>query len=203
MKIKKSLNTALIFLLISCTNMNKEKPENWSEDQLNQWFKKSEWKQGWSASPDESINKKEFAIQYYKNKDRWDKAFAFLKTTRLDTLSIGSHDIIGKDVYAAVSEYATKNEEDAKFEAHRIYADIQYVVRGTEKMGIIPLEKTQPATQYDETKDILFLSAEGGIFRTATPDQFFVFFPGDAHRPGIKIDTNAPVKKVVVKVRIN
>jgi YhcH/YjgK/YiaL family protein len=183
--------------------MNQEKPENWNEEQLNQWFNKTEWKQGWSANPDESINKKEFAIQYFKNKERWDKAYAFLKNTNLDTLSVGSHEIIGKDLFAAVSEYTTKNDEDAKFEGHRLYADIQYVVRGQEKIGIIPLEKTQPATQYDETKDILFFSAEGGELRTATPDRFFIFFPGDAHRPGIKIDTNAIVKKVVVKVRIN
>lgn len=183
--------------------MNKENPENWSEDQLTQWFTKAEWIQGWASIPDESINKKEFAIQYFKNRERWNKAFLFIKNTNLDTLSTGSHEIIGKDLYAAVSEYTTKNDEDAKFEAHRIYADIQLVIRGQEKMGIIPLEKTQPATQYDETKDILFLAAEGGIYRTATPDRFFVFFPGDAHRPSIKIDSNTVVKKLVVKVRIN
>jgi YhcH/YjgK/YiaL family protein len=203
MKIKKSVNIAIIFLLISCTNMSKEKPENWSEKQLNQWYNKAEWKQGWSAIPDETINKKEFAVQYFKNKDRWDKAFTFLKTTDLDTLKIGNHELTGKDLYAAVSEYSTKNDEDARFEAHRIYADIQYVIKGKEKIGIIPLDNTQTLVPYDQVKDIGFLTASGGTNKIATPDCFFIFFPGDAHRPSIKVDTSAIVKKIVVKVKIN
>ncbi len=183
--------------------MTKEKPENWSEEQLNQWYNKAEWKQGWSAIPDETINKKELSVQYFKNEERWSKAFTFLKTIDPDTIKIGNHELLGKDLYVAVSEYTTKNDEDARFEAHRLYADIQYVARGQEKIGIIPLASTQTSVPYDQDKDITFLTADGGDNRIATPDRFFVFFPGDAHRPGIKIDTNSVVKKIVVKVRIN
>jgi YhcH/YjgK/YiaL family protein len=203
MKIKNLFNIAIIFLLFSCTNMTKEKPESWSEEQLDQWYNKAEWKQGWTVLADETVNKKEFSVQYFKNKDRWNKAFTFLKTTNLDTIKIGNHDLIGKDLYVAVSEYTTKNDEDARFEAHRIYADIQYVVRGKEKIGVIPLDGLQTLVPYDQAKDITFLNASGGTNRLATPDCFFVFFPGDAHRPSIKVDTSAVVKKVVVKVRIN
>jgi len=37
----------------------------------------------------------------------------------------------------------------------------------------------------------------------ADPDKFFVFFPEDVHRPGLKVDSIAPVRKIVVKVRID
>ena len=203
MEPKKLINIAIIFLLISCTTMTKDNPETWSEEQLTKWYDKAEWRQDWPILPDESLNKKEFAIQYFKNKDRWDKAFTFLNSTNLDTLKPGSYELIGKDLYVAVSEYTSKNEEDTRYEAHRLYADIQYVARGQEKIGIIPLAGTQTMTPYVEDNDITFLTAEGGTNRMATPDRFFVFFPGDAHRPGIKVDTNEPVKKIVVKVRIN
>ena len=202
METKKLINIAIIFLLFSCT-MTKENPETWSEEQLTNWYNKAEWRQDWPVLPDETLNKKEFAIQYFKNKDRWNKAFVFLNSTNFDTIKPGSYELIGKDVYVAVSEYTTKNDEDARFEAHRIYADIQYVARGQEKIGIIPLVSTQTMTPYVQDNDITFLTAEGGTNRMATPAGFFVFFPADAHRPGIKVDTNEPVKKIVVKVRIN
>ena len=41
----------------------------------------------------------------------------------------------------SVSEYLTKNEEDAKFEAHHKYIDIQYVINGAEQMSITPLSE--------------------------------------------------------------
>lgn len=203
MKSKNLFNIAIIFLLFSCTNMTKENPENWSEEQLTQWYNKGEWRQDWTVLPDETVNKKEFSVQYFKNKDRWNKAFIFLNSTDFDTLKTGSYELIGKDLYVAVSEYSTKNDEDARFEAHRIYADIQYVASGKEQIEIIPLESTQTIIPYNQEKDITFLMAKGGTFRMATSVGFFIFFPGDAHRPGIKVDTNEPVKKIVVKVRIN
>ena len=47
---------------------------------------KHEWLNGWNVTPDASINKKEFAVYYFKNKERWDKAFAFLKDNDLTKL---------------------------------------------------------------------------------------------------------------------
>ncbi|MFA5820146.1 MAG: YhcH/YjgK/YiaL family protein, partial [Bacteroidales bacterium] len=37
----------------------------------------------------------------------------------------------------------------------------------------------------------------------ATPDKFFIFFPSDAHRPGLKVGENSQVRKVVVKVKVD
>jgi beta-galactosidase beta subunit len=35
----------------------------------------------------------------------------------------------------------------------------------------------------------------------ANPSNFFIFFPVDAHRPGLKDVANSPVRKVVIKVK--
>jgi hypothetical protein len=114
-------------------------PSGWSSRKIDQWFEKGEWLGGWKEVPDESINRKSFAISYFSNRDRWDKAFAFLRDNDLSSIELKRYDIDGDNVYATVSEYLTKNEEDARYEVHRAYIDIQYVVSGKELIGVAPL----------------------------------------------------------------
>jgi YhcH/YjgK/YiaL family protein len=102
-----------------------------------------------------------------------------------------------------VDEFVTRNEEDVLFEAHKKYADIQVLVSGEEKIGVLPLESTTFTIPYDEEKDIMFLTAEEENYRQVIPEKFFLFFPDDAHRPTVKSAENIPVRKFVVKVRIN
>jgi YhcH/YjgK/YiaL family protein len=118
-------------------------------------------------------------------------------------LAPGKYELEGSDLFATVSEYPTKNEEEVQFEAHRQYADIQYIVSGQEKIGVVPFDEKQITVPYDSSKDIAFLSFAESNYRTATPERFFVFFPDDAHRPGVKVNENSQVRKVVVKVKIN
>jgi len=177
-------------------------PATWSIKKTDKWFEKGDWLNGWKVKPDQSVNRKAFAISYYKNKERWDKAFLFLANHDLSGLEIKRYDIDGDNLYAPVSEYLTKNEEDARFEAHKKYTDIQYVVSGKELIGIAPLSQKKDVLEpYDGTKDIEFLTVSGGENRLAIPDRFFIFFPEDAHRPGLKDGENSPVRKIVVKVK--
>jgi YhcH/YjgK/YiaL family protein len=152
--------------------------------------------------PDDSIIIEEYYRYYAANPDRWEKAFKFLRDTDLKNIEKGKYEIDGEDLYASVSEYTTKNEEDAKLEAHRKYADIQYIISGEEKMGLVPLTKTEVVTPYDDVKDVCFLKAGKLSYHIATPKVYFVFFPEDAHKPSIKVTDNEPVKKVVLKVRL-
>jgi YhcH/YjgK/YiaL family protein len=188
--------------LLGCSG--KSDPSKWSAEKTDKWFEKGDWLNGWSKTPDISINRKSFAVSYFKNKERWDKAFDFLKDMDLTKLELKRLDLDGDNLYVIPSEYNTKNPEDARFEAHRKYIDIQYVVSGSELIGIAPLASQDSVLQqYDATKDIEFLSVKKGWTVEATPAKFFIFFPDEAHEPGLKIDTNAPVRKVVVKVKID
>ena len=58
-----------------------------------------------SIAPDASINKREFAVSYFKNKERWEKAFKFLKNSDLSKLEPKRYDIDGDNLYATISEY--------------------------------------------------------------------------------------------------
>ncbi|HEX7494002.1 MAG TPA: YhcH/YjgK/YiaL family protein [Bacteroidales bacterium] len=179
-------------------------PSTWSSKQIDKWFAKGQWKEGWTITPDASINKRELAVLYFKNKERWSKAFKFLKSNDLTKLELKRYDIDGDNLYATVSEYLSKNEETAKFEAHRKYIDIQYVIVGKEVMNIAPITTVKEVlTPYDVAKDIEFITVDKIVNYKASPANFFIFFPGDAHRPGIKDGVNSSVRKLVVKLKVD
>jgi YhcH/YjgK/YiaL family protein len=191
-----------IINLFGCSGNNN--PSEWSKSKTDKWFEKGDWHKGWSVTPDPTINRTAFAKAYFKNGKKWNMAFTFLKDNDLTKLELKRYDLDGDNLFVTISEYNTKNPEDAKFEVHRKYIDIQYVVKGSEMIGIAPLSAQDSVLQpYDETKDIEFLSIKTPSKVKASPDRFFIFFPEDAHMPGLKEETNAPVRKAVVKVRID
>ncbi len=201
---KKSTVFFMLFTTVICFSgcKSSDDPASWSSGKIDKWFEKHDWLNGWNVKPDASINRREFAVSYFKNKERWDKAFAFLKNTDLSKLEARRYDIDGDNLYALVSSYMTKNEEDARFEAHQKYIDIQYVISGTEQMSIAPRSMIKDVLEpYDPAKDIEFVTVKKADNRVATPGVFFIFFPSDVHRPSVKIGENKEVHKIVVKVK--
>jgi YhcH/YjgK/YiaL family protein len=138
---------------------------------------------------------------YSSISENLNKGFEFLRNTDFESLKPGKLEIVGDDVYALVSEYATKDPQDCLPEAHRIYIDIQYIVSGREAIGYVTLDNQQILSEYNPEKDIAFYSGETStiVLESGT---FAVFFPQDIHRPGMQIDSPEKVKKVVVKVKI-
>jgi len=192
----------VLFGLFGCSSS--DDPSKWSSSKIDKWFDKGEWLNGWKVKPDASINRKEFAVSYFKQKERWDKAFAFLKENDLTKMELKRYDIDGNNLYAPVSEYISKDDTAARYEAHRNYIDIQYVVSGRELIGIAPLSDIKDIlVPYDAATDVEFMTVSQIRNVPATSDRFFIFFPDDIHRPGLKDGVNSPVRKVVVKVKID
>jgi len=192
----------LSYITIGCkSNQRPENPAEWTEDQVLEWFDEKEWLGETELQPDPSVNKKEFAIRYHQQKERWDKAFEFLKNEDLKGIEVGTHEIDGKDVYVIVSQYNSKNHEDAKFESHRKYNDIHYVVSGTEYIGVQDLSASKVMTPYNEVRDIAFYHPEKSVQLLGAPGNFIFCFPNNVHSPGMKVVDSVPVKKVVIKVK--
>ena len=104
-------------------------------------------------------------------------------------------------IWANLQTYTTK--EDALFEAHRKYIDIQYMVSGQEKIGVCDYTKCKINIPYDSEKDIEFLDYENDFeYINMTPKDFLVLFPKDAHKPSISISEKVEVRKLVVKVPV-
>ena len=56
-------------------------------------------------------------------------------------------------VKAIVSEYTTKETNENGYEAHIQYADIQFLLYGSEFVKCCPLQALEPSTEYDEARD--------------------------------------------------
>ena len=201
-KIFSSLSIPLFFLpvLLLSFQCQAQSGHQWTKKQAAQWYRGQEWLKGLPLKPHASIDQEAFARQYQANPAGWEKAFAFMKQTDLNSLPPGRHAIAGEEVYVLVTEAAAKDIDQTRWEAHRHYNDIHYVVQGKEKIGLAPVASSQVTTAYDPARDIAFHTAEGQ-FHLAQPGTFFIATPGDAHRPGIKVDGSGQVvKKIVVKV---
>ena len=132
---------------------------------------------------------------------RFARAFQWLRATDVATLPDGKIAIDGDDLFVLVQRGLTKKLEQTKWEAHKKYADIQYVVEGSEAMFWEALERTELG-EYLADKDFQALETETWVDMEVPAGQFAVFFPEDAHRPSILIPGADPVVKLVVKVRL-
>jgi YhcH/YjgK/YiaL family protein len=175
-------------------------PGSWTEAESARWFDRGEWLGKTRLKPHPSINKKEFAAVYHKHKDWWDTALKFLDTANIAAMPVGDHELVGKDVFVRVSEYSTKNPENAFYESHQFYSDIHEVITGTELIGTTT-EQLSVKTPYNAERDITFHNGTDQKTYVATPGTIFIFFPGEFHRPSMKVAENIPVKKAVVKIR--
>lgn len=145
-------------------------------------------------------DKLENAQIYYGLSKDLEIGLKWLENSDLTNLSDGRYNISDR-IYANIQTYETK--EDALYEAHRNYIDIQYIVKGEEKIGVTNYNNCETATPYDKEKDIEFLnnmSSEQYIPLYA--GEFMLLYPQDAHKPSIRLHKKSNVKKVVVKVKV-
>lgn len=141
------------------------------------------------------------AKTYYNLSENLKKGFEWLKNTDLENIADGKYEIDGNSVYASVQTYETKL--DAKYESHRNYIDIQYMIKGCEKIGITDLNNCKTCIPYDSERDLEFYDINcKEEFIELPAKTFVVFYPHDAHKPSIAIDKQTNVKKVVVKVAL-
>jgi len=128
------------------------------------------------------------------------RAFAYLKNTDLTALKVGRFQVWGDSVYVTVTESASKDSALTRWEGHKNYADIHYMITGKEKIGVGPLKGAKNIVPYDEIKDIGFYETQGKFYE-ASSQVFFIFFPNlDAHRPGVKVPDGGTEKKLVIKI---
>jgi YhcH/YjgK/YiaL family protein len=128
------------------------------------------------------------------------KAFAYIMGTDLTNVESGKYEIDDGDVYALVQEYETKDRSEGKLEGHRKYIDVQYIISGTELIGITSLTNQVPVSQSEED-DYALYECDSDFIRL-DQGKFAIFFPDDLHMPGISVNQASRIRKVVVKVRI-
>jgi YhcH/YjgK/YiaL family protein len=145
------------------------------------------------------IDRIENAALYYSIHPKFKLAFERAIRMNAEAAPAGRHEL-DENMYALVQEYNTKLKEEGKWEAHRRYIDLQYVVQGAEGMGYANIHHLQQG-EYDASKDFLPLFGEGDQVKLKS-GCFVLLFPEDAHMPGMAIENPEPAKKVVIKIAV-
>ena len=146
-------------------------------------------------------------LDFYRNlgmDGRYEKAVDFLKNTDLESLAPGKYEIDGKNVFANVTEYTTVPWEEAKYEAHHNYTDIQYMISGSETMTYARIDELTEKVPYNEEKDVVFYDNENpGLKVVVKAGEYMIFNPWDGHKPKAAAGEPAMIKKVIVKIKEN
>ncbi|WP_024346479.1 YhcH/YjgK/YiaL family protein [Lacrimispora indolis] len=146
-------------------------------------------------------------LDFYRNlgmDGRYEKAVDFLKNTDLESLAPGKYEIDGKNVFANVTEYTTVPWEEAKYEAHHNYSDIQYMISGSETMTYARIDELAEKVPYNEEKDVVFYDNENpGLKVVVKAGEYMIFNPWDGHKPKAAAGEPAFIKKVIVKIKEN
>lgn len=125
----------------------------------------------------------------------------FLDNTDVSALTAGKIRL-GGGVVCNVNRYEPK--VGSKWEAHRNFIDLQYVVRGAETMVYASLGAAMDAGEYNAEKDLQFFGgAEHAVSMDFRDGDFALFFPQDVHMPGLKNEeTEGEVLKLVFKIPV-
>lgn len=140
------------------------------------------------------------AALYWGLGPRFEQALRYLAETDLAATAPQRYDLDGDDLFALIQQYQAKPRAEGFWEAHRRYADVQYVVSGAEHMGYAPIAALK-AGEYDGEKDFLKLEGQGAFIELRA-GFFMILCPQDGHMPGLAIEAPTPVKKAVVKVKL-
>ena len=165
----------------------------------NRWFLHREWAKGLALKPHKQVNRFAFYKQYHANQVLWDTAFGFLRTQDLHALKPGKYNLLGEQVFATVTEAATKAKDSVLWESHKKYIDLQYILEGKEMIGVADATRARVIKPY--TFDAMNYETEGAFY-ISDPSVFFIFFPTDAHRPSIRTKGSDRVKKIVIKIEV-
>ncbi len=132
---------------------------------------------------------------------RFVQAFEFLETMTPETPD-GRFEIDGDAVYCMFSGYETRGLEGHQFEAHRVYADIQYMLSGEESILWAPTPELTVVKPY--APDIEFFALVPNPTEIVlSAGRFCVLYPQDAHAPCTTHVNPSSVRKAVVKVRLD
>ncbi|MFA5839669.1 MAG: YhcH/YjgK/YiaL family protein [Candidatus Margulisiibacteriota bacterium] len=140
-------------------------------------------------------------LKKYKGIPNLEDLLEFIQNHYLASLPEGDIAIKGKELYVKVLHYLPKEVKEKKFETHKLYADIQVIIKGSEKILLTNEKNLHKITDYDSKDDYQLFSSQNDISELIIGEkEFVVFFPGEAHMPGcLNTDLSAPVIKLVFK----
>lgn len=177
-----------------------DKPELIKEAKA--WAESGIWRNGFDkAKPHHSVNLVDFYLQYQKNPQQWQALFDYLAKTDLLSIPKGKHKIPGSDLVVSVEDSKNEPLEKRRSESHNKHIDFQYVVKGTERFGVIDHYTSTPNCKYRPDVIHYDYAPQKARFYDSNPGEFFIFFPRDWHIAKVANDTSdQAIRVIVIKV---
>ena len=142
-------------------------------------------------------------MEEFKMEQKLARALEIIEDLDWETVECGRYGV-DDELYYMVQEYETKYPDQARYEAHEKYVDIQYIVKGVERMEFAETSKLKVTEKYNPEKDVKFLEEPKVIDASIVEEgDYRIFYPEDAHRPGLCVNnTPSKVKKILAKILI-
>ena len=129
-----------------------------------------------------------------------DTAIRWLEENDPAQLPNGHTEIDGQRVFINVMDANLRPAEGAEFEYHRLYADLQIDLTGSEYWAwTTRAEATGP---FDETADCGFAAGPEEPSGLLGEGRFALFLPGEYHKPSCISPVSDALRKAVVKIRM-
>jgi YhcH/YjgK/YiaL family protein len=131
------------------------------------------------------------------------KVIAYLKEADLLSLPVGKN-IVDPETFVLRDSYLTKPLSECFFEGHRIYADVQIVLKGEEFFGYCPktfceLGVTVP---YHPEKEVEKYEPKETSRIHLVPGMFAIVLPEDLHLAKRMVDQPCQVEKAILKFKL-
>lgn len=134
--------------------------------------------------------------------EKFKKAYHWLATNDTAKMEDGRYDIC-EGVFAMVQRYETVDFNEARFESHKDYFDIQYVAEGFESFGM-GLVKDCELNESVKEKDVYFYDTPKFYTQVnLKAGDLVVVPPEEVHQPRACYNgQKMTVTKVVIKVKV-
>lgn len=132
------------------------------------------------------------------------KAVAYLQNTNFIALPAGRYEDPATGYVVQILDLHTQNKNELRPEVHRKNIDVQFLVSGTELIGVATDRGNNVIHQeLLAQRDIIFYEdVADESWLTMQPGNFAVFYPQDVHRPACINKKSCDIRKVVVKIPI-
>ena len=110
--------------------------------------------------------------------------------------------IDGANSFINPASIITRPVNLCRYEAHRQYADVHYIIEGTEEIIVSDLSEVTEIEVFSKDKDIGFYEGDQGTVCILKPGDFLVCFPQHAHKVAVAPSACSDVLKLVGKLRV-
>lgn len=131
-----------------------------------------------------------------------DLALAAMEKGEFRQQELGRYEVAGQEVFYFLQENTLAEDAQPRFEYHRSYADIHFVISGLEQISY-GCRLVGEDTEFDLSGDIGFVPSEKWVDCLLDGEYFAIFLPGEVHQPNQWAGGEKTVHKCVFKVLID